>query len=118
LTTANEYDPYNPIEIWGDTTWTKAMVIRKDIVIRRGSTLKLTKQLHMAEGAKIYIESKANLVVDGAVVTNFFDTQWGGVVICKSYERSSKLPCFKKNLGTQTFENKGKFENYFESVSD
>lgn len=99
LTTANEYIPHNPIEIWEETNWGKAMVVKRDIVIRRGQTLRISDQLHMATGSTIYIEAKARLIVDGANVTNYFESGWNGVKYCSSYERMSKMPCKEKNIG-------------------
>lgn len=108
LTTANEYNPYETIEIWSDTTWNKAMVVKKDIIIRRGQTLEIKDQLHMAAGASIYIEAKAKLIVDGAIITNYFDSGWSGVKLCRRYERKNKMPCKEKNIGVVNRVNSGK----------
>ncbi len=108
LTTANEYKPYKPIELWDDTIWDRAMVVRQDVVVRRGQTLEVNEQLHMASGATIYLEAKATLIVNGAVVTNYFGESWRGVKICSSYERSNKLPCKAKNYGKIVLKNGGK----------
>ncbi len=111
LTTANEYIANDPIEIWDDAIWDKAMVVKRDIVIRRGQTLKIQEQLHMAAGATIYLEAKAQLIVDGAEVLNFFGTNWNGVKVCSSYERSNKLPCKEKNQGQIILRNNGNIKD-------
>jgi hypothetical protein len=115
LTTANEYDASNPIEIWSDTIWSKAMVVRKDIIIRRGQTLEINQQLHIAAGASIFIEAKAKLIVNGTVVTNFFGEPWQGIKLCVSYERKNKLPCKEKNIGKVEFQNNGEIRNVIDS---
>ena len=114
LTTANEYQSNNPIEIWDDTVWEKAMVIKRDLVIRRGQTLEIKNQVHMAEGATIFIEAKAKLVINGAEVTNYFDTPWQGVKFCVSYERKRKLPCKEANVGKVIHLNNGVINNSME----
>ena len=87
------------------------MVVKRDIVIRRGQTLKIQEQLHMAAGATIYLEAKAQLIVDGAEVLNFFGTNWNGVKVCSSYERSNKLPCKEKNQGQIILRNNGNIKD-------
>lgn len=114
LTTVNEYDAFNPIEIWDDTTWNKAMIVRKDIVIRRGQTLEIKGQLHMATGASIYIEAKSKLIVNGAIITNYFGEPWQGIRFCASYERKNKMPCKEKNKGQVELKNNGKIERYID----
>lgn len=111
LTTANDYNPYKPIEIWDNTTWDKAMVVTRDIIIRRGQTLEIRNQLHMAAGASIYVEAKAKLIVNGAIVTNYFTSGWEGVKLCASFERKNKMPCKEKNLGIVSLINNGEVKN-------
>ena len=107
LTTANEYISNHPIEIWNDEVWEKAMVVKRDIVVRRGQTLEIKNQVHMAAGATIYVEAKAKLIVNGTLITNFFESEWQGVKFCVSYERKQKLPCKEANLGKVVFLNDG-----------
>jgi hypothetical protein len=111
LTTANEYHPEVPIEVWNDTIWNKAMVLRNDIIIRKGQTLTIRNQVHLPQGASIFIERGAHLIIDGAIITNVFGTGWQGIVFCKSYEKSDQLPCKKKQLGTIDVRNEGKLVN-------
>lgn len=111
ITSANEYNPYNPIEIWKTTNWDKAMIIKNDIIVRRGQTLVIENLLHMAAGATIYLEAKAKLTVkDKGIITNYFGSDWQGVVKCKSYERKNKMPCKEKNMPTIELEGEGKIE--------
>ncbi len=111
ITSANEYNPNQPIEIWDSTNWDKAMIVKNDIIIRRGQTLVIENLLHMAAGASIYLEAKAKLVVkDKGIITNYFGSDWQGVVKCKSYERKNKMPCKEKNIGTIELIGDGKID--------
>lgn len=100
LTTANEYDQVNNIEVWDNTIWNKAMVITGDVIVRKRQTLEINYPVHMAEGTGIYLEKKAKLIVNGVTITNHFEgAQWNGAVICKSYQRKHKEPKKAKNKG-------------------
>lgn len=100
LTFANEMIDTSIVEIRDSTNWDKYMVVRQDIVVKKGQTLVISKPLHMAEGAGIYVEAKAKLIVqeDGKIY-NCFGSEWKGVKLCKSYLRKKKMPCKKKNYG-------------------
>ena len=66
----------------------------------------------MASKATIYIEKKAKLIIDGAIVTNHFGDKWGGVIICKSYERKMKSPKKKEKKGELILKNGGQLLAY------
>jgi len=100
ITTANE-KIFTPHYIWSDTAWNKSTLIRQDIVVRRGSKLEITADQHFAEGVKIYLEAKSELILN-ATLYNAFGDSWGGIVKCKSYERFPKMPCKEKNTPTIT----------------
>ncbi|MCB9195616.1 MAG: hypothetical protein H6600_05975 [Flavobacteriales bacterium] len=103
LTNANKKIDTAKIEIWEQTEWDKYMLIRQDIVVKRGQTLIISKPLHMAEGTGIYVEAKAELIVqDEGKIYNCFGSEWEGVILCKSYLRKKKMPCKKKNYGNIT----------------
>ncbi len=99
LTANGEYDNAKSVSIWKDEVWKKAMVVSGDIIVRAGSTLTILKMVSMAQNSKIYLERNSKLIVDGAVITNNHDKNWGGVVLCKSYLRKNKKPCRKINYG-------------------
>ena len=107
-TTANEYDTSYNVEVWNDTYWNKAMLIKGDIVVRKGVVLTIHNNVSMASGAVIYIEKKAKLIIDGSQVANYFGDKWGGVVICKSYERKMKSAKKKEKKGELILKNGGK----------
>ena len=65
----------------------------------------------MAEGATIYIEKKAKLIIDGAVVTNYFGNYWRGISLCKSYERPYRKVKKKRKSGLLILSNNGSTEN-------
>lgn len=111
-TTANEYDTSYNVEVWQDADWNKAMMVKGDVVVRKGTILTIHKNLSMASGASIYIEKKAKLIVDGASVTNHFGYKWGGVVSCKSYEKKMKSPKKKEKRGELILKNNGKLLMY------
>lgn len=100
LTYANEMNYPFPIDIWEDTEWSKAMVVRQDIVVRRGQKLIISEPLHMAHGATIYVERNATLVVEeGGKIYNCFGDSWNGIVLCNRYEVSGKMPRKVKDYG-------------------
>lgn len=100
LTYANEKNGQAPIEIWDSTNWNKGMIVRQDIVVRRGQKLVISEPLHMAEGTTIYLEAKAKLIIEGnGMIYNCFDSYWQGIVLCKNFEKRTKLPCKPKNYG-------------------
>jgi len=111
-TIANEYDTSYTIEVWDDTDWNKAMMVKGDIVVRKRTVLTINSNVSMASGVTIYIEKKAKLIIDGATVTNYFGDNWGGVVICKSYERKNKSPKKKEKQGKLIVKNGGKLSMY------
>jgi hypothetical protein len=100
LTNANKFIDTSNVEIWNPTTWDKSMVVRQNIVVKKGQTLEITQPLHMAEGAAIFVEARAKLIISGAgKIYNCFGSEWKGVILCKSYLRKKKMPCKKKNYG-------------------
>lgn len=98
-TLADVYDTAYSIEIWDHTTWNKAMVVRGDIIIRKRQSLTINGNVHLANGATIYLEKKARLIVNGVKITNYFNDYWN-VAIIKRYERKNhKPPLRMKNKG-------------------
>ena len=69
----------------------------------------------MADNSKIYVEKRAKLIIDGAEVTNNHGGEWGGIIICKSYLRKNKKPCWKKNYGIIEMVNNGSLKNTIDS---
>jgi len=110
-TTANEYDTAYNVEVWDDSEWNKTMVVKGDVIVRKGQTLTIKKNVSMAAGATIYVEKKAKLIIDGATITNHFEDKWYGVVICKSYERKNKQPKKSIKRGIFKLKNGGIIEN-------
>jgi len=110
-TTANEYDTAYNVEVWDDAAWGKSMVVKGDIIVRKGRTLIISENVSMAEGATIYIEKKAKLVIDGAIVTNYFGDSWRGTMVCKSYERPYGKVRKKHKQGVMILKNNGATEN-------
>lgn len=108
-TTANEYDTVYNIEVWENAIWNKAMVIKGDVIVRKKQTLEINYPIHMADGAGIYVERGAKVVINGTTITNYFEgSYWRGIVICKSYRRKNKVP--KKNIGMVVLNNGGTIE--------
>lgn len=112
-TTANEYDTAYNVEVWDDTKWNRAMVIKGDLIIRANCTLEVNKPVHMAAGSGVYIEKGARLIVNGTKITNYFDdAYWKGIIICQSYERKNKVP--KKKKGKLELKNQAVIRRYFQ----
>lgn len=100
LTNANEMTDTAVIRIWEDTQWEKAMIVRQDIVVKKGQTLIITEPLHMAKGTGIYVEARAKLIIkENGKIYNCFGSEWKGAILCKSYLKKKKMPCKKKNYG-------------------
>lgn len=116
LTTANEYQPKNTIIIWSDTSWNKAMVITGDLVIKKRKKLTVNKNIHFSEGSTIYLEKKAKLIINEAELNNHFETNWKGIVYCKSVFNPSKKVKKKKNRGVIVLKNNASVKNYINSL--
>lgn len=100
LTNANKALDTSVVRIWSDTEWNKAMIVRQNIVVKKGRTLIISEPLHMASGTAIYVEARAKLVVQGnGKIYNCFNSEWLGPILCKSFLKKKKLPCKKKNYG-------------------
>lgn len=110
LTNANKFVDTAAIKIWGEVHWDKPMVVRQDIVVKRGQTLVINQPLHMAANAGIYVEAKAKLVVNGRIY-NCFGDEWEGIILCKSYLKRHKMPCKKKNYGLVILDETGSVKN-------
>lgn len=97
LTTANEYKPENTIIIWSDTTWNKSILVTGDIVVKKGQTLTINKNIHLSESTTIYLEKKSKLILNNSELNNHFESGWKGVVTCKSVLKPAKKVKKKKN---------------------
>lgn len=111
LTTANEYDTSKTIQIWYDTTWNTSKIIKGDLVVRKGTTLSINNQVHLSSKSIIYLEKKSSLIVEGGTLTNFFESGWGGIQTCRSYERKNKKARKIKNQGKIILKNGGRVIN-------
>ena len=107
ITANGEYDAEKNIFISVDENWEKAMLISGDIIVRSGKTLRIKGNVSMAENANIYLEKKAKIIIDGAQIANNHGEKWGSIIVCKSYFRKNKKPCWKKNYGITEIINDG-----------
>ena len=107
LTANGEYDKKKNISIWKNENWQKSMIVSGDIIIKSGTVLTINNMVSMAENSHIFLEKKSTLILNGAYITNNHGSNWGGVIICKSYHRKNKKPCRKKNYGTIKIIEKG-----------
>ena len=115
ITANGEFDAKKNISVWKNETWDKAMLVSGDIIVRTGKTLTIKSTVSMADNSKIYIEKRAKLIIDGAEITNNHEGKWGGIIICKSYLRKNKKPCWKKNYGIIEMVNNGSLKNTIDS---
>jgi len=111
-TMANVYDTSFSIEIWDHTIWNKEMVVRGDIIIRKRQTLTINGNLHMANGATIYLEKRAKLIINGVNVTNYFGGKWNLAIIRRFERKKHKSPRLEKNKGKVELLEGGGLFNY------
>jgi hypothetical protein len=63
-------------------TWKAKKFFQGDIKISRNATLRLHCQLHLPDGAKIYIKPGGQLILDEGLITNVCEKQrWGGIIV-------------------------------------
>ncbi len=75
-------------EINVNTTWNTSRSIKGNVRIKSGKTLTIQKNgtikptIYMAKNSKIIVEQGAQLIIDGAILTNSCeDCQWSGIEI-------------------------------------
>ncbi|MCF8244272.1 MAG: hypothetical protein K9J37_05660 [Saprospiraceae bacterium] len=69
---------FNDIEVSSDTTW-NFRLLRSNVVVKSGTTLTLRGEVRIADGKKIKVEKQANLVLDGAHLSDLCGRPWGGL---------------------------------------
>lgn len=99
ITTANEYNAKNTFIIWNDTTWNKSLLVTGDIVVKKRQVLTINNNIHLSEGSTIYLEKKSKLILNGVTISNQFNTNWKGIVFCKSVFKPLKKVKKNKNKG-------------------
>ncbi|MFP5470926.1 MAG: hypothetical protein ACLGGV_04965 [Bacteroidia bacterium] len=83
-----------------------------DIIIKKKKTLVLTHTLSLPEGASVYVEKKAKLVVDGGKITNLSGKNWEGVKYVKKFKsnRQKIKSIHSSSHSFVEFKNKGSIE--------
>jgi hypothetical protein len=63
-------------------TWDNLMLLNRDIIIPKTSSLTISCEVRMAEGTKFIVERGGKLIVDGGKITNLCpDTRWHGIYV-------------------------------------
>jgi hypothetical protein len=62
-----------------DETWENYKVVTKDIQIETGVTLEITGNVEFAEGADIFVEGGAELIIDGGTLSGACEEYWKGI---------------------------------------
>ena len=111
ITTANEYDAKNTFIIWNDTTWNKSLLVTGDIVVKKRQVLTINNNIHLSEGSTIFLEKKSKIILNGVTISNQFNTNWKGIVFCKSIMNPNKKVRNRKKKGKLTLLNKSRIMN-------
>jgi hypothetical protein len=111
ITSANEYNSVYTHVIYSDTIWSRAMVIRGDIIVKRGQTLVIENTVHLSSGSTIYLERKSALIVRNGELTNYFEAPWQGIELVTDVNFRKKPPKKERNNGLLIIEGKGKLSN-------
>ena len=109
VTTACDYDSQKSKRVCGNKTWNNARTVQGDIIVSKRSSLEVNCSVSLAEGARIILEKKSKLIINGTTITNLCGTQWGGVYYCRRYRVGRRLR--KGHRGRMTIMNDGKLEN-------
>ncbi|MCU0346400.1 MAG: glycoside hydrolase [Saprospiraceae bacterium] len=69
---------FETVEVGRDTSW-DFRLLRSDVVVKSGTTLTLRGEVRIAEGKKIIVEKDAQLVLDGAHLSDLCGQPWSGI---------------------------------------
>ena len=105
-TTKNIDHKTKKIKIKQNTLWEKSIISTGDIIVKRNSALTIKDKLIIPKGARIILEKRSKLIVDGGLIRSVKD-KWGGIIYCRSYPNIHKKPLFKKNKAQLIEENNG-----------
>ena len=105
-TTKNIEHKTKKIKIKKNTSWEKSIISTGDIIVKRNSALTIKGKLIMPKGARIILEKRSKLIVDGGLISSIKD-KWGGIIYCRTYPNIHKKPLFKKNKAQLIEENNG-----------
>lgn len=111
ITTANEFNPNNTIEIHSDTIWNKSILITGDLIIKKGKTLRINANVHLSKGSTIYLEKKSKLIISNAKLYNCFDSKWLGIISCKKQNKPYKQVKNATKRGKVILEDKAQILN-------
>lgn len=76
------YNPNEPVRVAKDLNWNGARDFNTDIIVRRGNTLRINNRLQLPEGAKIFVEPGARLILGPkAVVHSDCGGEWAGLLV-------------------------------------
>lgn len=98
LTTSGAvYNVQKTLNYSGKNKLTKSMVFSGDIVVKKKSTLIVTKPVFITENTRIFIEDGAELVVDGGMITVLDRKTNKNIVYCRK-KGSDKKPKRKGSI--------------------
>lgn len=80
-----------PLVIKQDLTWSQALDVNQDIIIKSGYTLEMGCRVHMAKNTSITIEPGATLVLSEAHLHNDCGNNWNGIRIISKRKKKGNL---------------------------
>ncbi len=78
-----QYKPDSTVFVgaFENVVWEGHKDLEGDIIINNRGSLTIKCRVHIPKGAKIIVKPKAELILDGATITNLCDDQWQGIEV-------------------------------------
>ncbi len=78
---ATERDPNADYVVNQNEVWSDPKYMEGNVTINTGKTLKITCHVAMTHGAKITVQTGAQLIIDGGTITNLSGRTWEGIEV-------------------------------------
>jgi len=95
-----------PLVVDSDETWNSDKTINSDVIVEADATLTVSSCLRFADNAKLIIKPGAELVLDGAILTNACNGLWQGIEVW-----GNPASAFPSDQGWLTIKNGALIEN-------
>jgi len=86
-----DYNPEKSLTITEDIELDRAIDMKGDIIIEKGSSLRLSCRVHMPKGGKIIVQPGATLILNGCKLHNDCGETWGGIEVLSKGDETGKI---------------------------